>query len=549
MQNKKKLVSLWLCTSVLLMLLAACGSNATESSNSLNVGVSTATSGAAISPTATIAATTAPTSSLATVTSAPVATSTPAPTASSVPTPTNTTAPTATNAPAPTATSAPAPQPTPLTGTEVGSISNVVYSTERGLYAYNIATSKSFELAQGNILRYVVSPDNRRAAFLAANGKNVELKLVIMHGNSASDPKTLDSQVGAYTASSEDDPFAGRYMLAFTLAFSPDSNLVAYTKFNANGPSFESWGKQVKSTEVWVADAQAYTVRRVAPNTDKNFAYKVKFSPDNARIAFLKTANFPSDVSGTSALWSVHTDGTVLTILQDGGVLSKQAGTAGANGDPAVGRISEFNWTGPLGIAFSVGGLTGGSAWVHDLSNAKVRQLFSSDYSQNNGYEYDPISRRYAFSTDKGLFTIGTTSAQDKPVFVTNKADKLLNFYENSVTFVNDSNTAIVQSVNDDGSLVGVALGLPALHRPNGEINSATSGYGNWVVTWSFGDNQLNIGIFSGDGNSTVTQPFLGLAQGQLQRLSQELFLVSTPNSLQVLDLTNKPVLKVIYQK
>src|SRR5205814_1368901 len=99
------------------------------------------------------------------------------------------------------------------------------------------------------------------------------------------------------------------------------------------------------------------------------------------------------------------------------------------------GLITNFVWNSPLSISFNVGI---GSLWVHDLSNAKDRLLLGADVVANGFVTYDPLSHRYAFSKDQGIYTIGTLSGQTKPVLVTSRTNKLLSFYDNTVMFLTE---------------------------------------------------------------------------------------------------------------
>ncbi|HEX2913874.1 MAG TPA: hypothetical protein VH186_23930 [Chloroflexia bacterium] len=558
MKPTKTLFILCFCTIILALLLTACGSSDTQ-----QVLTDSTTPAAIPNPTTTpVAPTVTPSpattsSSLATVT--PLATSSASVTTDAPTNPATTTSP-ATIAPKTTvvsktaapATTEAAPVTTSTPGTTEATpsagdyVANLVYTKEDGLFAYNIATAKSFELADGQILRYKVSPDNRRVAFLKISGDHLELNLVVLHGNSASDPGTLDSNVGIYVPSTQDNPYAGRFMRAYTLDFSPDSNLVVYSKMNSNGPLFECWGTQVHPVELWLAELQNYSVKRLAPNAEKDFMYNPTFSPDQARVGFLRSKTFPSDVSSTTQVWSVHTDGTKLTILQDGVSLTKQA-FPGAPADEAVaGLINSFSWTGPQAVTFFVSGTQGGSAWVHDLSTAHVRQLFNLTYGSGDpetgpDYRYDALSQRYAFNNDKGLFTIGTASAQDKAVAVTGKPVHLLNFYDNTLFYLNDSNTVLAQRINSKGASSGAALALPAIPKPNGTVYDALVANGTYLVIWATeaGPQNLKLTLIGSDGKSVLGQPLQHFDFDELVRLTPGYFLLNSTDHRQLLDLSS----------
>ena len=560
----KSLVILWLCGAITALLLSACGSSdvpttapvATTGVTTQNVTTAPATNAGLTLPTLNSGSTTTAPATLAATTAAPTTAATTAvttTTAAATSVAATTTAPTvATTTSAATTQGAPSATTAALTRAS-GSIANAIYSKKDGLYAYNLGTAKSFALAQGQIFRYVVSPDNRRVAFLSVSGNKLVLNMVTLHGNSVSDPVVMDGNVGIYTPSTDDNPYAGNYMRAYTLDFSPDNNLVVYSKMNSGGPTFDFWGTSIRPIELWLAEVQTYNVHRLAPNTAKDVMYKAAFSPDGARVGFLRTANFPSDVSGSAAVWSVHTDGTVLTVLQDGATLSKQAHPATGSSDPVVGQINSFSWTGPMALTFFVSDLRGGTAWVHDLSTAHARQLFDLSYGGNNSnliqdYRYDGLSHRYAFNTDKGLFTIGTASPQDKAVPLTAKLSRLLNFYDSSVLYVNDANTVVVQSVNNNGSPAGVALGLASPYKSNGTVHEAQPANGDWLVVWSddSASPSLNLSVISGDGKSVLGQAIQGSETGNIMRLAPDYFLLTNTDRQQLLDLSNASNPRVI---
>jgi hypothetical protein len=510
-------------------------------------------------PTTSVAPTVTPVSFVSTVTPAPTTsvavttialpTDTVAPTiaVSTTTLPVTTLATTTAAKPTPTATA----EPTPTPDSTIGKLANVIYAKSDGLYAFNRASSRSFKLSNDRIFKFVISSDNRAVAYYAIIDQHLELKVVTLNSATATQPHTLDSMVGTYTPSTQTNPYAGNYLRAYSLAFSPDNNLLAYSKMNLVGAAFNFWGTEVNPIEVWVGDVNALAVRPLVPNKQKDFMYNMVFSPDGARVGFIRTAYFPTDVSGTSAIYSVHKDGSSLALLEDGAVIGKQVTPSNQS---VVGLIKDFSWTGSLGITFSMMGIESYSVWGHDLNSGKGWMLFNAKDLDNQSYFYDPYLQRYAFIYNKGLYTIGATNANDKMTLAKNNFGgtllsgiKPINFYNSSLLFITESNTVAVQSINPDGSLLSVAMGLPALHKPNGKIVEALPAFGNWVVTWNFGDSKLYIGIFSGDGKTVLNSILPPILDGTLERLSSDLLLVRSSTGLQLLDLNGSTSLMTIY--
>lgn len=534
-KNQLKLV--WLSVLLVLLLLSAC-------SDEIEPVFPTSTASSSSAATATIAA-----SSTTTAVPTTPATTTVATTSQPVTTqPATTVAATTQAATTVAATTAvpttPVAQPsTPAAGTnEPAKLQNVVYLKENKLRAYNLESGRSFDLTEDlNVFRYTVSPDNKKVAFLINDNQTIGLGLVVLNGTKVSNIVVLDTKLGEIVPSTEDNPFAGMYLRAFSLAFSPDSATLAYTKTNPNGPSFESWGTNVKPTEVWLTDLRGINHRFVA-NNEKNFMYKLSYSPDGERLGFIRTDHFPSDVSGNSAIWSVHKDGSKLSLLADGAKLGRLGNPAPSPDEP--GLITSFAWDSPMSVSFIVGI---GSLWVHDLSNAKDRLLVDVDSRAIGEPIYDPVSHRYAFTRHQGIYTIGTLNAAATPILVTSKTNKLLSFYDNTVMFLTDANTVALQSVNDDGSLVSVVLGLKALHKADATVIQALPGNGSWIVSWEQDNSEKSsIAVYSGDGSLLTTQP-LQVLGNEFIRLGPDLFLVSDyGKNLQLLDLSAKPVIKTI---
>ncbi len=415
----------------------------------------------------------------------------------------------------------------------------------------SLAGNPPTTLAKNVLTALRVAPS--KVAFLqeVAQGSDtvVQLKLIDL-SVSNSQAVILDPTVFQVLPKDQQSNFAaGRYgvenQAINSLALSPDGTQLAYTKANPKARFEGLTSQKAQPTELWVVnpnDVNPNPTRLVA-NTQDFMAFPL-WSPDNNRLAFIRTTSFGTGAGFPTALWSVYKDGSRLARLTgpDLGKLNGQVYQA----------LPAFNlrWLDPTVLAFqATDQRQAPQLWQHDLTLGLdfPRPLaLSVDYNTF----FCEIPRRYVFMTRStggvsgGIYSVKAELPAEKdaalpaPNPIDQSGTELLGCKGDKVVYKGADNKISLVTLKSDGTFSKISLNYSENPAPRPILDFSPDG------RYLSLHNSVNsaVSVYSSDGKLLVSSPTfstlgsLGWLNKRYLGLNIDLYQTTRPEQLLVLD-------------